>query len=668
MARVKRGKIKKKKAGQARKVSPLSPAKTGKYPREEALKESEERYRKLFDEAMHGIALADAETGILLDCNESLANLVGRTKAELIGQHQTILHPSNRDSAEFSITFKQHLADKEGQTLEGQVITKTGEIKEVEIKANILHIRGREVLQGIFSDITERKKAEEALRESEEKYRFVVENCQEGIWAIDENANTTFVNQKMAEMLGYKAEEMMGASLFEFMDEEWKKIAMEKFERRKQGISEQHEFEFLKKNGEKVWTSLSTSPLYGPEKNFIGALAFVSNITQRKSLEEQLRQAMKMEAIGLLAGGVAHDFNNKLTPIFGLCSLMLAQLDRGHPYYADIEEIQNAGERCASLVRQLMAFSRKQVLDPKVINLNEVVANMEKMLKRVIGEDIALKIMREQKLNPVKADIGQVEQIIMNLAANSRDAMPQGGSLVIETRNVTVDEQMAKEHIDFQPGSYAMLKVTDTGVGMGKATLAHIFEPFFTTKEAGKGTGLGLSMVYGIVKQSGGNIQAWSELGKGTSFEIYLPQAGEEPGEDTFSSPEARKTLAGTETILLVEDEVAIRKVVNRVLKKLGYNVISADSGEEAAKIFRQYPTEISLLITDVVMPGISGQDLANTLLQENPELKVIYISGYTDDAIARHGIIEEGTFFIQKPFSVETLAAKIRQLLDRKP
>jgi signal transduction histidine kinase len=417
--------------------------------------------------------------------------------------------------------------------------------------------------------------------------------------------------------------------------------------------------------GKEIWLEVNPVVLQKEGKPF-GFQLIIRDLTEHKKLEEQLHQAMKMEAIGMLAGGVAHDFNNNLTPIFGICGILKKELDKENSIYQDIVDIQDSADRCASLVRQLMAFSRKQVLEPVILNLNDIVCNMEKMLKRIIGEDIKLEKSLEKDLCNIKADAGQVEQIIANIVVNARDAMPQGGTLKIETKNEDVDVQFAKEHIEFQPGKFCLLQISDTGTGIGKSTIEHIFDPFFTTKERGKGTGLGLSTVYGIVKQSGGNILVESEPGKGTTFKVYLPLV------ETESKPAGKpvdvkdKSFGGSETILIVEDEDAVRKVTKRMLKDLGYKVLDASGGEEALMICDRQKGKIHLLLTDVVMPGMDGKDLAGFAAQKYPDLKIIFISGYTDEALSHHGGMSSEVDFLQKPFQVEKLAKKIRETLDR--
>jgi len=383
----------------------------------------------------------------------------------------------------------------------------------------------------------------------------------------------------------------------------------------------------------------------------------------RKS-EEQLRLRQRVEAIGQLAGGVAHDFNNLLTTIKGCVELLLSKLDRGDSPREEVEEIRKAAERATSLTQQLLAFGRRQVLQPQVLNLNEVVANINKMLLRLIGEDIQLHTVLDPELWPVKVDPGQIEQVVVNLALNARDAMPGGGKLTIETANIFLDEEYALRHVSVKPGPWVMLAVTDNGCGMDRETMSHLFEPFFTTKEKGERAGLGLSTVYGIVKQSGGNIWAYSELGKGTTFKVYLPRA-EEPGETYRPKPVPTVARGGPETILLVEDEEAVRKMVSKVFQNKGYTVLQARDGKEALQICERHEGQIHLLLTDVVMPQMSGRELAERLMSLHPQMRVLFISGYPDKAIVHHGVLGAGTAFLQKPFTLNALECKVRELLD---
>ena len=387
-------------------------------------------------------------------------------------------------------------------------------------------------------------------------------------------------------------------------------------------------------------------------------------VNERKSSEAQLRQSQKMEAIGQLAGGVAHDFNNLLTAINGHSELCLRRLESKDPAYHHLEQIKKAGDRAAGLTRQLLAFSRKQILQPKIVDLNQVVVDLNKMLQRLIGEDIDLLMGLAADLGKVKADPNQLEQILLNLSINARDAMPRGGRLTIETSNAYLDEEFTRDHISVPPGQYVLLAVSDNGCGMATETQAHIFEPFFTTKEVGKGTGLGLATVYGIVKQSGGSIWVYSEVGQGTAFKIYFPLA-EGPAEAATTPTDDLAWFKGTETVLLVEDEEVVRDMATEILRESGYQVLEAKHGREALMLARQHPEVIHLMLTDVVMPQMSGRELAELLSPLRQDMKVLYMSGYTDDAIVHHGVLEEGMEFIGKPFTPSALARKIRELLD---
>lgn len=378
--------------------------------------------------------------------------------------------------------------------------------------------------------------------------------------------------------------------------------------------------------------------------------------------QEQLLQSQKLEAVGRLAGGVAHDFNNLLTVIAGYSDLLLKKLDDKDANRPKIQEINKAANRAAGLTRQLLAFSRKQVLQPKVLELNSIIPELEKMLGRMIGEDIELRTSLRSDVGNVKADPGQIEQIVMNLVVNARDAMPSGGRLTIETANAYLDATYARHHVGVIPGPYVMLAVSDTGMGMDEETQAHIFEPFFTTKGLGKGTGLGLSTVYGIVKQSGGNIWVYSEVGKGTTFKVYLPRV-DERAED-YRPMAAADLPKGTETILLVEDAITVSRLAREILEANGYEVLEAASGSEALQISRAHPGAIHLLLTDVVMPEMSGKELAQRMLYICPEMRVLYMSGYTDETIVHHGVLDEGINFIEKPFSPEALSVKVRKVL----
>ena len=418
-----------------------------------------------------------------------------------------------------------------------------------------------------------------------------------------------------------------------------------------------------RKDGSFVDVELHLVPLT-VKGRVLGSLGIYQDVTEKRMLERQLRMAQKMEAIGRLSGGIAHDFNNLLGVIIGYIQVMKRSLIPGNSSYEYAEEIEKAGQRAVSLTRQLLAFSRQQVLEPVILNLNTLVSEMEKMLPRLIGEDIQLNLILDPAIGHVKADPGQIEQVVMNLAVNGRDAMPDGGKLTIQTANVELDVAFVREHPGSVPGQYVMLAVTDTGTGMDPETQAQCFEPFFTTKGRDKGTGLGLATVYGVVKQSSGYITVESEKGTGALFKVYLPRIGH-PAVTRSESSQAPMTLRGSETVLLVEDAEPLRKLAHMFLRDNGYQVLTAADGSEAQQVAAQYPGPIHLLLTDVVMPGINGRVLAERLAPRHPAMKVLYISGYTDSFIAGHGVLEEGVHLLHKPFTEEALMRKVRELLD---
>jgi two-component system, cell cycle sensor histidine kinase and response regulator CckA len=503
----------------------------------------------------------------------------------------------------------------------------------------------------------------ENLRISEIRYRRLFESARDGILILDADTwKITDVNPFMMEFLKYPRDEFIGKELWEIgllKDAEASQTAFQELTQK--GYIRYEDLPLETKDGEPREVEFVSNVYVEDGQQVIQCN--IRDITGRKRLENQLRQSLKMEAIGRLAGGVAHDFNNLLTAIIGYSQLIELDLDKDDPMLAQIKEIENAGHRATALTSQLLAISRKQVLQPKVLNLNLVVAEMAKMLKRLIGEDIELVTVLKSELENIQADQGQIEQILLNLAINARDALPGGGKLIIAT------SKMDNKHphpIGIYPFSYLILSVSDNGMGMDKETQSHIFEPFFTTKELGKGTGLGLYTIYGIVKQLGGNIEVSSALGKGTTFNIYLPYV---EGQTESPSPADFDTgdLHGTETILLVEDEEIVRKLVEAALKREGYQVLSASDAIEAIKMCEQHTGPIDMMLTDVVMPGMSGWELASHLTTVRHEMKVLFMSGYTENLTIKAGVLNKDIHFIQKPFTPLTLARKIREVLDAK-
>jgi PAS domain S-box-containing protein len=526
--------------------------------------------------------------------------------------------------------------------------------------------REKEILTFVSQHIANavrRKRDEEALRQSEARYRSQVQSAVYGIYRSNLQDHFVDVNPALVVMLGYDSvDEVLRLNLStDVYADPWQRAALLKEHKRTDRIAGV-DVRWKRKDGKIIQVRLSGRGIFGENGEVESFEMIAEDVTERRVLEEQLRQSQKMEAVGRLAGGVAHDFNNLLTVIKGYSELMLDQVKQGDPLRDEVEEVKKAADRAATLTRQLLAFSRKQVLEPKVLDLNQVVSTMERLLRRLLGEDIQFHTQLAPDLGRVKADPGQTEQVIMNLAVNARDAMPIGGKLTISTANVTVSAPGRPEHT-IPPGAYIVLTVTDTGVGMDAETRSRIFEPFFTTKEQGKGTGLGLSTVYGIVKQSGGYISLQSEPGMGASFEIYFPRVNE--AVDAAADTSAAQRRRGYETILLVEDEDGVRALTRQILQKHGYTVLETSHGGEALLACENHKDAIHLLLTDVVLSQMSGRELAQRLAQMRPEMKVLYMSGYSEDAIVQHGVLGTGTSFLQKPFNTETLITKVREILD---
>jgi PAS domain S-box-containing protein len=505
--------------------------------------------------------------------------------------------------------------------------------------------------------------AERALRESEERYRRIVETTNEGVWQLDEKTRTTFVNGRMAAMLGYTPEQLLGVSMLEFIHEGSRSAAKQAITSRTRSASSSVEVRFVRSDGKDLWVLLDSTPIF-EGAGYVGALAMAMDVSQRKRLEEQLRQAQKMEAIGNLAGGVAHDFNNILSVILGYAQMMLEALKPGDPLRDDLEELNRASERARDLTAQLLAFSRRQILEPRTLDLNQVLRGLEPMLRRLLREDIELSFLTSPDTGTVFADSGQIEQIVINLSVNARDAIHGAGKIAIEARNADLDAEYAAAHHGVTAGRYVMLAVSDTGAGMDAAVQERIFEPFFTTKDKDHGTGLGLATVFGIVKQSGGHIWVYSELGEGSTFKIYLPRT--EGQVDVAPARLTPTTLHGTETVLIVEDQEQLRTMMRVALRRLGYNVLDAPNAGEALLVCERYTAKIHLLLTDVVMPRMSGRQLAERLAPLRPDMLVLYLSGYTENSIVHHGVLDAGVAFLQKPITPEALARKVRQLLDR--
>jgi len=506
--------------------------------------------------------------------------------------------------------------------------------------------------------------SEAALRQSEARARSLVDNAVHGICGSTPGGEVLQVNPAMVSMLGYDSPAELCAlpASAMYRDPGVRLTLVERYH--ETGRIDGVETEFVRKDGKPVLVRLSGRTIYGDDGTIERLETIVEDVTSRRQLEDQLRQSQKIEAIGHLAGGIAHDFNNLLTAILGYSELVLEQMGPDDSARTDIMEIKRAGESAAALTQQLLAFSRKQILQAEIIDLNGVIRSVDKMLCRVIGEDIELVLDLAGDLGPVKADPGQVEQVIMNLAVNARDAMPEGGKVTIRTANAVFDERYVQAHLGAVAGRYAMMEVSDTGCGITREVLARIFEPFFTTKEHGKGTGLGLSTVYGIVKQSGGYLWVSSDPGQGATFQVFLPLTDHEsaPASAKKSAPAIQ---TGKETVLLVDDDDRLRELARRTLQRAGYNVLAANDADRALDMAGRHPGAIHLLLTDVVLPGISGRGLAEQFQHVRPEARILYMSGYTGDAIVRHGIRDARVAFLQKPYTPDVLQRKVREVLD---
>lgn len=627
-----------------------------------ALMDSEKRYRRLFESAKDGILILDADTGMVVDANPFLLRLLGYSHDDLYGKFiwdiGTFKNISSSKKAFLTLQDNEYIRydDMPLETADGRIV-------EVEFVSNVYLVDSAKVIQCNIRDISARKRAEAEY----DRLLLAIEQAGDMIVITGPEGNIQYVNPAFERVTGYTRQEAIGQNPrilksgvqnHDFYKKLWETISG--------GNVFRGRMVNKRKDGTFFTEEATISPVRNPLGKIVSYVAVKYNITENLLLAAQFQQAQKMESVGRLAGGVAHDYNNMLSVIIGYTEMALKKVDPSESLYADLLEIFGAAKRSTEITRQLLAFARKQTINPVVLEVNETVQGMLNMLRRLIGEDIDLAWLPGIGLWRIRMDPAQIDQILANLCVNARDAISGVGKLTIETHKVTFDEAYCADHAGFVPGEFVLLAVSDDGCGMDKETLGNIFEPFFTTKEISKGTGLGLATIYGIVKQNNGFINVYSELQKGTTFRIYLPRYA---GEAEKVQPEIVEEIPSGhgEMVLLIEDEPAIMKMGQIMLKKLGYKVLTAGTYSDALRIAGEYGNEINLLITDVIMPGMNGRDLANQIHKICPDAKILFMSGYTADVIAHRGVLEAGVSFIQKPFSMRELGVKARSILDQK-
>jgi PAS domain S-box-containing protein len=633
---------------------------------ERLLAESAEAHRLLFEASPLPLFVFEVERLAPLAVNEAALLLYGYTYAEFMQLSISDLTVAGRKTVKAGL-------DALGDAETAGVSTyrrKDGSQFVAEYITRALSFAARRARITVIKDITDRYEAEQMRA----LLAAIVQTSNDAIVSKLPDGTITSWNGAAVRLFGYSPDEATGRSIAiivppERLDEERALMTHALTGER----VDHHETVRLRKDGTEVIVSISLAPILDASGSIIGVSETARDLTEQRGaaealrrIEDQLRQAQKMEAVGRLAGGIAHDFNNVLSVILGYSEMILGDLKSNDPLLGNIEEIRKAAGRAADLTRQLLAFSRQQIIEPRVIDLNVLISGMERMLKRIVGEDVDLAFSPSPDVGRIRADAGHVEQVIMNLVVNARDAMPTGGKLTIEIGNVELDADYIHEHLGSARGPHVMLAVSDTGTGMDRATQARIFEPFFTTKDLGKGTGLGLSTVLGIVQQCGGNVWVYSEPGSGTSFKLYFPRV--DSAVDSPAPPQSPVSLRGSETILLVEDQGQVRVVAEEILKRHGYRVIVAQSAGDALLLCEQQVGAIDLLLTDVVMPQMNGTELARRIATTRSETKVLFMSGYTDDSVVRNGVIESGIAFLQKPFTPESLARKVREALNAQP
>ena len=640
---------------------------------EYALRESEEKFRNLAEQSPNMIFINQG--GRIVYANEKCEDVMGYSRKEIYAPNFDFLTPVAREWIETAKEkYRIKLAGEDLPPYEIALITKAGKRIEVLLSSKLITYEGKAAILGIITDITEFKQAKEAMIESEERYKDLVEKAGMAILADDSEGKSVYYNEKYAELFGYTIEEIREQSIETLIHPKDIDRVMQYHSGRLCGedVPSRYEYRGIRKDGSIVHHEIDVTVLKEGDE-LVGTLSYIWDITDRKQMEEalqqneeQLRHAQKMEAVGQLAGGIAHDFNNLLTAISGHLDFAESSNQPDASTIADLQEIRKASDRAADLIKQLLVFSRRQTLEIKVLDMNGIIEDIEKMLRRIIGENIELIIRPGTNLWKIKTDPTQIEQIIINLVVNARDAMTEGGTITIETSNVTVDGQYQEVLPDTALGSYVSLSISDTGIGMSEAVTARIFEPYFTTKALGNGSGLGLSTIYGIIKQSGGYIAVESAVGQGSTFRVFLPIHSKQGKTGSRHNRSSSEIPTGTETILVVEDEDSVRNLSTRILKRQGYSVLEAQNGQEALQLCRQLDKPVDLVVTDIIMPVMGGVELAKQLTEMWRHVKILFMSGYTANAMSQLGKIEPTENYLQKPFRLATLTQKVREVLEK--
>ncbi len=630
------------------------------------LRQIAEKYSRMIQASPDAITLRSFPERRYIEVNDGFTRLTGYTAAEVIGKTPAELGLWV-DQEPHELTSQRLQQEGEIREEEFRFRTKAGEIRHGRVSASRVTINGQPCVLAITNDITARKLAEQALRRSEADFRSVVEGAPYAIYRVAPSGRLLLVNPALVHILGYGSEEevlRLDMARDVYRDPLIRQGFLESYSG---GDFRQVEAEWRRKDGGIITVRLTGKAVPGNGSPVEYFEIFAEDITERRTLERQLLQSQKMDAIGRLAGGVAHDFNNLLSVILGHTEILDRRFGQEIGPRKNIQAIQQAAEKAASLTSQLLAFSRKQMIEPRIVDLNAAILEMERLVRRLMREDIELSARLDPSIGPIRIDPGQLDQVLMNLIINARDSITSSGRILLETSNVELDQAYVNQHVGSSPGAYVCLAVSDTGAGMDAETMSHIFEPFFTTKEKGRGTGLGLSTVYGIVKQAGGYIMPYSEPGHGSTFKLYFPVA-DEPVRSETRSPVPEPLARSSETILVAEDEAALRDLICSILQEAGYTVYAAHNGQEALQIASNADAKIHVLLTDVVMPGMAGPQLAGQLLTSRPDLRVLYMSGYADDVVIHRGVLSSGAALIQKPFSRKALLKRIRELLDATP